>query len=101
MKPGELLVIQDFAENYAFVVQNAAQAFHWNNNQATIYPVVVYYRDEDKGVLKNLNYVITSDNSSHDAVAVHTFMKIIIDDLKKTIHTNRKGTKSARKEKIK
>lgn len=105
LKLGELIVIQDFAENYAFVVQNAAQAFHWNNNQATIYPVVVYYRDKHKDELKNINYVITSDNSSHDAVAVHTFMEIIIDDLKKTfekttIHCTRSGRPSVKKEKI-
>ena len=34
-----------FAENYAFVVQNAAQSFHSNNDQATIFTVVIYYKD--------------------------------------------------------
>ena len=40
-KPGEFLVTADFAENYAFVVQEAAQAFHWNYNQATLFPLVI------------------------------------------------------------
>ena len=31
----EFLIFLDFAESYAFIIQNAAQAFHWNNNQAT------------------------------------------------------------------
>jgi len=33
---GEVLVTVDFAENYAFVLQDAAQGFHRNNAQATI-----------------------------------------------------------------
>lgn len=36
LQPGEFLVLGDFAENYAFVVQDEIQSFHWNNNQATI-----------------------------------------------------------------
>lgn len=81
LKEGEYIIIKDFAQNYGFVVQNAAQGFHWNNNQATIYPAVVYYREN--GQTKNKNYVITSDSLSHDAVAVYTFMKLITDELKK------------------
>lgn len=80
LKEGEFIIIKDFAQNYGFVVQDAAQGFHWNNNQATIYPVVAYYREN--GVTKNKNYVITSDNLSHDAVAVYTFTKLIIEALK-------------------
>ena len=39
---GEFLILCDFAENYAFVVQNAARSFHWNNDQATILTVVIF-----------------------------------------------------------
>jgi len=31
LKPGEVLVTIDFAEKYAFVLQDSAQGFHWNN----------------------------------------------------------------------
>ncbi|KAJ8683491.1 hypothetical protein QAD02_019283 [Eretmocerus hayati] len=31
-QPGQFIVCFDFAENYAFVVQNSAQSFHWNDN---------------------------------------------------------------------
>lgn len=85
LKDGEFLCLMDFAENYAFVVQNAAQGFHWNNNQATIFPAVVYYKED--GELKNKNYVVTSDNLSHDAVAVHTYAKLIMEELKKDFET--------------
>ena len=29
---GEFIVTVDFSENYSFVLQNAAQGFHWNNS---------------------------------------------------------------------
>ena len=32
---GGFFMIGDFAENYAFIVQDAAQSFHWNNSQVT------------------------------------------------------------------
>jgi hypothetical protein len=41
----EVIVIGDFAENYSFVVQDAAQGIHWENSQCTVHPFVVYYRD--------------------------------------------------------
>lgn len=70
----EFLVISDFAENYAFVIQNAAPGFHWNNNSATIYPAVIYYRQN--GDIVHQSLVIISDCLSHDAVEVFVFSKI-------------------------
>lgn len=40
----EFIIVCDFAENYAFVIQYAAPGFHWNNNQATVYPVIIYFK---------------------------------------------------------
>ena len=42
------IVLVDFAENYSFVVQDEVQAFHWNNVQATLHPIVIYYREQGK-----------------------------------------------------
>jgi len=58
LKPGEVLVTVDFAENYAFVFQDSAQGFHWNNAQYTIHPFVVCHIDSEK--LCHLSYVIVS-----------------------------------------
>jgi len=44
----EMLVTVDFSENYSFVLQDAAQGYHWNNSQATIHPFVAYYKDENE-----------------------------------------------------
>ncbi|XP_074096076.1 uncharacterized protein LOC141525460 [Cotesia typhae] len=79
LKPNEYVIICDFAENYAFVVQNAAAGFHWNN-QATVFPVVIYYTVNNK--LEHKSLVIISDSNKHDAVAVHVFIEIITDYVK-------------------
>ena len=83
--PGELLVTADFSENYSFVLQDAAQGFHWNNSQATIHPFVIYYKESDK--LKHISYVVISDCLRHDTVAVHLFQRSLTRFLKEKFGT--------------
>ena len=59
LKLGEVLVVADFSENYSFVLQDAAQGYHWNNPQATIHPFVIYYRHSGKEC--HLSYVVICD----------------------------------------
>ena len=72
---GEIIVFADFAENFAFVLQDAAQGFHWNNAQATIHSFVVYYRESDSSELRYPNFVVISNCMNHDTVAVHLFQR--------------------------
>ena len=56
----------DFAENYALVIQNSTQSFHWNNNQATVFTVVVYYKQNDE--LKHVSIaviILTQEPQKH------------------------------------
>ncbi len=80
LKSGDLLVTVDFSENYAFILQDAAQGFHWNNSQATLHPFVAYYVDSDE--LHHLSYTIISDCLKHDTVAVYHFQKCFISFIK-------------------
>ena len=82
---GEFLVVGDFAENYAFVVQDASQSFHWNNAQATLHPFVVYFREG--GNLGNCSYVVISECNIHDVVAVHLFQARLVAFLKEKFDT--------------
>ena len=82
---GEFLVVGDFAENYAFVVQDASQSFHWNNSQATLHPFVIYYREG--GNLANCSFVAISECNTHDVVAVHLFQTHLIEFMKKRFTT--------------
>lgn len=100
--PGEFLVIGDFAENYSFVVQDAAQSFHWNNLQATLHPFVCYYREEELGkendsdhhgqtsILKHVSFVIVSESNIHDTVAVHLFQKVLLNFLAQRVNKPKK-----------
>lgn len=83
----KLLWTLDFAENYAFVVQDAPPGFHWNNNQATVFVAYIYYKDG--GEVKGKGFVVISDNLSHDTIAVFTYQKLLIDYLKNNFSVNK------------
>ena len=55
VRTGEFLVTADFSEIYSFVLQDAAQGFHWNNSQATLHPFVAYYLDSRE--IHHVSYV--------------------------------------------
>ena len=77
--PGQFIVFGDFSENYSFVLQDAAQGFHWNNSQATMHPFVPYYRESGK--LEHISYVVISDCLHHDTIAVHLFQRNLVQFL--------------------
>ena len=80
LKEREFLILCDFAKNYAFVVQNVAQSFHWNNDQATIFTVVIYYKEAN--ILKHRSLAMLSECLTHDLIVVYEFQKIITHYLK-------------------
>ncbi|XP_025262218.1 uncharacterized protein LOC112637213 [Camponotus floridanus] len=73
-------------ENYAFVLQNSVQGVHWNNDQATIHPFSIYYKDNE-GEVKVKSFVSISECLHHNTIAVHLFQK----QLAEIIKTNLKG----------
>ena len=76
---GEFFIWFHFAENYAFIIQNAAQSFHLNKDSDKI--IVVSYHIEDEE-LKHVSIASISDNLAHDTVAVQEYQKIVVDYLK-------------------
>lgn len=80
LKEGEFITQVDFAGNYPFIVQNAAPGFHWNNDSATVYNIVIYFKKNNK--IEHRSLVIISDCLKHDAVSVYAFNKIIVKYLK-------------------
>ena len=79
LKEGEFLVIEDFSENFSFVVQDEAQSFHWDNGMVTLHHFVYYYKDE--GQICHENFVLISDCNTHDTVAVYLFQCRLINHL--------------------
>lgn len=80
LKTGDYLVLMDFAENYACNVQNFVQAYSFNNEQITIHPFVIYFKC-DEGI-QHKSFVIISESLSHDSIAVHLYIKKMIEFLK-------------------
>ena len=80
----QMIVIADFAENYQFILQDAAEGFHWNKDQATLHPFVCYYRKSTE--LEHINLVVISDGLKHDTVAVYLFQRNLVKMRKNKIN---------------
>lgn len=78
----EAIVIGDFAENYSFMVQDAAQIFHWTNEQVTLHPIVIYYLNHE-GKNDHKSYCFISDSLDHSTAAVYTFQKHLMKIIQK------------------
>eukprot|EP00731_Ephydatia_muelleri_P021564 Em0014g155a len=75
-------VVQDAAQGFHWeVVQDAAQGFHWENSQATLHPYVVYYKTAE-GVLQAESHCVISDCKEHSASTVYQFQKVLLQTLK-------------------
>lgn len=82
LQVGEYVVVLDFSENYKFITQNEIQAAHYYTHQATLFPIVAYYKTEE-GELKILSYAIISEEETHDTVAVFCFQTKFVNFIKK------------------
>ena len=82
-KTGNFVVTLNFSENFAFVLQEAVQGFHWNNNQATVHPFVIYYKNIKANKIEHVSYVGISDCLNYDTIAVHLITKKLVASLKK------------------
>ena len=72
-----VIILMDFAENYALILQDCIQGFYWQNDQATLHPFAVYHRDFDSNELKCDCYCVISDYLKHNQNVVHCFLKSI------------------------
>lgn len=83
LKTGEVLVLYDFGENFCYVIQNAIQAHHFNNDQCSLMPVIYYYREGEE--LKHKSIIFISECTKHDTVAVHLVQGLLIEEIRKQI----------------
>ena len=65
----EVIVLCNFAENYKFVVQDEIKRFYWNKIQATLHPMVIYYKVNH--LLKCYSIGFISDDLLHDVDMVY------------------------------
>ena len=84
IQSGEVVMVQDFAQNYLCNLQNEPQAIYWLHKQATLHLTVVHYKcpvDDCHTVTHEV--VQISNDLKHDAHLVekfhHTTMKVLKD----------------------
>ncbi|XP_070532795.1 uncharacterized protein [Ptychodera flava] len=79
-----LVLCSDFGENYNCHFQDEAQSAHWSYQQATIHPIVAYYRCQesecDKTVRESCMFV--SSDTKHDYHAVQHFLVLAVEYLR-------------------
>lgn len=84
LQDGEFLAILDFSENYSFVLQDEVQSHHWNVQQATIHPFVIYYKQNTQ--VEHFSFIIISEELRHDSVAVNLFISKMMHFLRVNQH---------------
>ena len=80
LQPGKCVLLLDFAENYSFVVQDAAQGFYRNNSQATIHLFVLYYVHSAIRKVCHKSCACISNYMVHDTVAVYCFLQKLLNE---------------------
>ena len=75
LKPGQLLQVLDFGQNYMNIYQDQPQGVHWDHNQTVLHPIVNYYLD-DNGKLVMEEHLMISDDLHHDKFAVRKFERV-------------------------
>ena len=79
LQTGEVLMVQDFAQNYLCELQNQPQL----HKQTTIHPTVVHYRSPtDDCCLVTHEVVHVSNDLKHDAHLVEKFQSVTMEVLK-------------------
>ena len=77
-------------ENHNFLVQDEVQSYHWNSQQCTLHPVIIYYQLVNQVVEQSL--CIIFDDLSHDVSFVYKVMSESISLNKKLIQKLKKYT---------
>ena len=85
VKPGQLITVMDFAENYRCVNQDEVQSAYWNYKQATVHPMVNYYMCDTCGKIVTATVVAISDDLTHDSHAVEIFIRENINHLRSSV----------------
>ena len=82
LKPGFLLQVYDFGQNFMNVYQDEPQAVHWDHNQTTIHPIISYYIKPGDTEVTTEEHVMISDDGNHDKFAVQRFQDVSLQHLK-------------------
>ena len=76
LKDGEILIHEDFSENFACKQNTEIQSAYYNTIGVTVFTVMIYFKQN--GDLQHRCCVVVSDNMEHSKDSVYAFNKEII-----------------------
>lgn len=76
------IIIMDFAENYSFISQDSTQGFYFNNTQASLFTVTLYYKNQINEEVEVTSYCVISDSTKHQAFSVNVFQEAVLNRIK-------------------
>ena len=81
---GEVIIHEDFADNFQLKHQNEIMAAQWSNESVTQSLQLLHNSETQKRELSSMPLLLSkSDEMSHDKSTIYTFNSAIIDFLKK------------------
>ena len=81
LKPGYLLQVLDFGQNWLNIYQDEPQGTHWDHNQTTIHPICNFYIKEGESEVVSEEHIVFSDDRVHDKFAVKAFTEISLNHI--------------------
>ena len=82
LKPGFLLQVYDFGQNFMNVYQDEPQQVHWDHTQTTIHPIISYYIKPGETEVTAEEHIMITDDNNHDKFAVEKFEELSLQHLK-------------------
>lgn len=82
LKPGQCVMVQDFAKNRDIVFQDEIKSNYWCKKQVTIHPGVLFYRLIEGEPIRKLVVTHLSDIKNHDAHMVNLMTQECISIMK-------------------
>ena len=79
---GDVLIVNDFAQNYLCLHQNEPQGMHWEHKQVSLHPTVVYFRCKSCYNISTHEVVHVSNDLKHDAHIIKKFNEKTLQVLK-------------------
>lgn len=68
---GEVIIHENFPENFQLKHQNEIMAAYWSNASVTIFTAVAYFRETKEGAIEHASFAVNSDEMSHDKSTIY------------------------------
>ena len=82
MGPSECVVQVDYSENWCHKYMNEISSVYYNNQQLSIFPMVMYYHAADGDGIQHKSFAGITEETAHTAPTTVAFIKALISNAK-------------------